>query len=144
MYYEQMECSLLSLGKIFDNMKKTGLFERSIIVVHGDHGSLIGKYLATYRNLDKLTATDYRSNFSTLFAVKFPFGKFQVDDRILSLDVLLEAFSIAVQDYATGQRAVPSGLQISTNDQSKLDPYVFLTGTSTLYRVDINIFDTSE
>ncbi len=144
MYFEQMECSLLSLRKIFDNMKRSGLFERSIIVVHGDHGSLIGKYLATHRNLKKLTPTDYRSNFSTLFAVKFPFGKFQVDDRVLSLDVLLEAFSIAVQDYATGQKAAPSGLQILTDDHAKLDKYVFLTGTLPLYRVDINIFDSSE
>ena len=144
MYFEQMECSLLSLRKIFDNMKKTSLFERSVIIVHGDHGSLIGKYIANYQNIEKLTPTDYRSSYSTLFAVKFPFGKFQVDDQILSLGVLLEEFSIAVRDYATGQKAVPSGLQISTDDQAKLDQYVFLTGTLPLYRVDINIFDTSE
>lgn len=141
MYLEQMECSLMSVSNIFDNMKQNNLFEKSIIIIHGDHGALIGEHLAHYENRGKLTQADYRSNFSTLFAVKLPAGKFQVSDDTLPLSVLLESIAKTVQDYATNQLKPPATLQISTDDPNKLDPYVFLTGTYPLFRVDVDIFE---
>jgi len=140
-YFEQTECALVSMRKIFEDMQKAGIFERSIIVVHGDHGSKIGKYSALYRNLNKLTPLEYRAIFSTLFAIKLPGGEFHVDKRVLPLSTLIEEFSKTIQEYSVGNHVIPDFAGVLPDDRDKVDPYVYLTETHPLTRVDIDIFE---
>jgi hypothetical protein len=53
-------------------IKQAGLFEDSIIIVHGDHGSRFSIHYPSLNNLDAMAPDDYLDCFSTLFAVKRP------------------------------------------------------------------------
>jgi len=141
LYFEQMECALNSLRRIFDDMQKAGIFERSIIVIHGDHGSMIAKYLPRPWNSDYLTPEQYRAHYSTLFAVKFPNTEFQIDNRTLPLSALLEGFSMAVPSYINGNKSADVLVNALPIDPEKVDSYVYLFGSNPMKRVDINIFE---
>jgi hypothetical protein len=143
-YFEQVYCALNSLSQLFENMKKNGIFEKSIIVVHGDHGSMIGKYLAKYENIGQLTSTDYRSNFSTLFAVKIPGQAGRVDNRVLSLSLLLETFSKVVEEFVANRETLVHFSQNLPNEPEKVGSYVYLQGAHPQTRVDINIFEDQD
>lgn len=138
-YFGQVYCALNSLSLLFEAMKTNGVFEKAIIVIHGDHGSLIGKNLPEYNNRNILESRDYRAHFSTLFAVKVPGQSGKVDERALSLGTLLEAFSELISEYVSHPEysAEISGL-ISTEPQ-KLEPYIYLLGTMPLHRVNGDI-----
>ena len=41
-YLEQVRCTHARLGEILDKMRARGILDRSVIVIHGDHGSMIG------------------------------------------------------------------------------------------------------
>ncbi len=139
-YFEQVECAMTSMGQIFESMKAAGIYEKSIIVVHGDHGSRIGKFRPEYKNLALLTPAEYRANFSTLFAVKFPGGEGKVDNRVLPLSTLLEEFSATVEAEVTGQGEAVF-MKTLPDSADKVDLFVFLSGTYPMHRVDINIFE---
>ena len=139
-YFEQVGCALKSMGQLFEKMKTAGIFERSIVVVHGDHGSGIGKFSPVVKNLAVLTPADYRSNFSTLFAVKFPGNENRVDKRTLSLSTLLEGFTAIVKDQVSGPKGT-AYMQASPTLPEEVEPYVFLQGVYPLQRVEINMFE---
>ena len=136
-----MECALFSLRQVFDDMKRAGIFEQSIIVLHGDHGSMLAKYLPRYWNIDNLTNSDYRAHFSTLFAVKFPNAEFQIDDRILPLSVLLEGFSKTVPGYITGNHSGKVFSETVSSDPEKVAKYIYLLGSVPMQKVEVNIFE---
>ncbi|MCZ6526949.1 MAG: hypothetical protein O6928_10450 [Gammaproteobacteria bacterium] len=140
-YFEQMECALLSLRQLFDKMKKAGIFENSIIVIHSDHGYTVVPHTPVLSNINALTSEDYRVSFSVLFAVKFPNQAFEIDHRVLPLSFLLEEFTSAIVDNAVGENADWTFLQNLPADSDKLAPYVFLWGSHPMKRVDINIFE---
>ena len=140
-YFEQVECAVNSLRQLFGEMKRAGVFERSIIVIHGDHGSRNTKITPQFYNLGLLTPVDYRAHFSTLFAVKLPGQSGQVISDVIALGSLLEAFSKTVQGVVSNPVATVSLMQNMPTDPKKLDPYVYLTGQHPLLRVNINIFE---
>ena len=141
LYFEQMECALFSLRQVFDDMKRAGIYEQSIIVLHGDHGSMLAKYIPRYWNINNLTSSDYRAHFSTLFAVRFPNAEFQIDDRILPLSVLLEGFSKTVHEYITGNRSDKVFSEAVSNDPEKVAKYIYLLGSAHMQKVEVNIFE---
>ncbi|HJR75780.1 MAG TPA: hypothetical protein VJ805_02370 [Nitrospiraceae bacterium] len=90
-YLEQLQCLYRKLGDLFAHLKEAGLFEDSIIIAHGDHGSRFSIHHPSLNNLDAMTHADYLDSFSTLFAVKhsrFPPGR---DSTPRALDELLLA-----------------------------------------------------
>ncbi|MDA9982942.1 LTA synthase family protein [Gammaproteobacteria bacterium] len=140
-YFEQMECALLSLKNIFDEMKVRGMFEKSIIVLHGDHGSGMTRYPPNIVYHDKLTWEDYRANYSTLFAVKIPGHGFAIDKRALPLEVLLENYSTDIERLLQRQE-VPSGTESTSTpmEVDKPEQFIYLDGPF-LKRVDVNLFE---
>lgn len=143
LYFEQVECALNSMRKLFDEMKNVGILGRSIIVVHGDHGSMIGKYLAIFRLRDQILARDYLSDYSTLFAVKLPGGQTDHDDRILPLSFLLKEYINTVEALISGDGTNQAFMQTLEGDPEELTPHVYLSSSVPLMRVDINIFDNN-
>ena len=141
LYFEQMDCALLSLRQIFYELQKNSVFERSIIVIHGDHGSLIANVLPRVQNLDKLTTEHYRAHYSTLFAVRFPQTEFSVDDRALPLNALMEGYSRSIQQYVTKGSTSGSISGSVPVDTSDLESYVYLLGSIPMQRVEIDIFE---
>jgi hypothetical protein len=73
-YTEQVRCVLSMLDDLLDTLDSRGLLEEATIVVNGDHGSRIAEHFPSGRALagDRLTDTDYRDTFSTLYAIKSP------------------------------------------------------------------------
>ena len=69
LYFEQMDCVLMQLNKLFDRMKHAGIFDDSVIVIHGDHGSRLGIRDADARSLTPSDIIDY---FSLLYTIKMP------------------------------------------------------------------------
>ena len=140
LYFGQMDCALQTLQQLFDALQRAGLYENATIILHGDHGSHITKQASLVKNLDAFTLPDYRANFSTLFAVKYPGSEFSIDDRVLPVSYLLEEFMAALPSYVggTGRQAAfsPSG----EADPAKTDSYVYFQGSYPLHRVDVNIF----
>jgi hypothetical protein len=88
LYLEQMRCIHRKMAEAFDLLKSRGLWEDSLVIVHGDHGSRISLHQVLPANADILPASDYPDQFSTLFAVKLPGGKARYDSRQLPLDHL--------------------------------------------------------
>ncbi len=131
-YLPQISCALSELGRLFDRMRELGLYNDSIIVVHGDHGSRITLHSASYQNRDKLTPEDYRDLFSTLFAIRLPGGKFREHTEPVPLNVMMYRAAVAI----TGQKT----LDMEVEADAEQNPYVYLTGQFPLSRQDIDIF----
>lgn len=72
LYYKQMECLNKKLDNLFQQMRKNGIYDDSIIILHGDHGSRIARLAASTDNLGRLSNRDFEDYFSTHFAVKLP------------------------------------------------------------------------
>lgn len=95
-YHEQVACTTRQLGNLFAAMKKAGSFDRTTIVVHGDHGSRI----QPARRHPNRNLADIRSRYSTLLAVKAPNLAPGYDNRLYPIRHLLHA--IAQPDGAGG------------------------------------------
>ncbi|HEX2255951.1 MAG TPA: hypothetical protein VHG92_04465, partial [Afifellaceae bacterium] len=72
LYFPQVHCITARLVGFFDRMKREGLFDDAIIVVHGDHGARIATERARFTDPGGLSERDVVDHFSTLFAVKAP------------------------------------------------------------------------
>lgn len=139
LYFQQIQCALTSLESLFLGMRSAGVYDDFIIVLHGDHGSLIGQHPPNVLNRNRLTADDYRAHFSTLFAVRMPGGEFHVADDTLPLGTLLEALSRQLADQGVSPD-VTLDEQVSRL-QEKSAPYIYLSGSNPGLRVDIDIFE---
>ena len=90
-YYEQVGCTTRLMRGLFGSLRRSGLYDRLTIIVHGDHGSRIGPHDPTPKNWELFTPSDLRAHYSTLFAVKAPGMKGGYDDRLFSVRRLLGA-----------------------------------------------------
>ena len=113
-YLEQVRCVHRKLEGMFQAWQKAGIFDRLVIVMHGDHGSKISERRALAENEQQLSDADYVDTFSTLFAVKGPGFPAGYDRRIAAVQELLaEVVGRQAGDGPT---------------QTKQVPYVFLKG----------------
>mgnify|MGYP003668486917 CR=1 FL=1 len=90
-YYEQVACTTKLMRHLFDSLRRSGIFDQTTIIVHGDHGSRIGAKAPVLENWQSLTPSDLRAHYSTLFAVRAPGIKAGYDDRLFSIGRLLDA-----------------------------------------------------
>ena len=78
------------LQRLFDVMKQNGTFNKSIIVIHGDHGARINLPGMASSQTKRPGATGFVDGYSSLFAVKGPNIEPGIDRRMLSLLRLLK------------------------------------------------------
>lgn len=71
-YFQQLQCVYAKLDELFLSMKSAGIFDDSIIILHGDHGSRNVQHEPITQNMALLTEDDYKDAFSTLYAIKIP------------------------------------------------------------------------
>jgi hypothetical protein len=86
-YYEQLSCLLLVLQRIYD-----AAGTRFIVVVHGDHGSRIGRIDPTIEDRGRFGPNDLISGFSTLYAIRAPSIPVGYDRRALPINLLFREF----------------------------------------------------
>lgn len=70
LYIGQMFCLQSRLDAMFQILKDKGLWEKAVVIIHGDHGSRISLWPAAPPMKDELSETDFVDTYSTLFAVK--------------------------------------------------------------------------
>lgn len=71
-YLRQVECLYVKLDELFQKMQMLGIFDSSIIIIHGDHGARLGLRDPQSKSKNQLEAADYADGLSTLFAAKVP------------------------------------------------------------------------
>ncbi|MEM7221589.1 MAG: hypothetical protein AAF495_01330 [Pseudomonadota bacterium] len=92
LYFLQVRCAMRSLSRVFAALKEAGLWERSTIVLHGDHGSRIALRDPIEAYLDKLTEEDLVDAYSTFFAIRSPGVAPGYDPRSVSVQDLFAEF----------------------------------------------------
>ena len=100
-YFEQLECLYRRLGELFDRMQAAGVYDDSIIIVHGDHGSKIVTTEPLKDNQYVLTKRDLLDGFSTLFAMKIPGKSGGYDKSSLPLEQLFAKFAFEAGLFPT-------------------------------------------
>jgi hypothetical protein len=118
LYFQQVECVYLKLDKLFDRMRATGIYDDSIIIIHGDHGSKIVVTDSISENRHLLTKQDLVDGFSTFFAMKLPGKPGGYDNSPWSLEQLFAKFV-----FEAG--LTPTNILIE-----KSEPFVYLTSDS--------------
>ncbi|MFY4730733.1 sulfatase-like hydrolase/transferase [Nitrospira sp. BLG_2] len=88
-YLRQMECLYVKLDELFVRMQSSGVFDDSIVIVHGDHGGRLGLRLPTSKEHNQLTPTDYADGLSTLFAAKIPESPGGYEPTLYAINELL-------------------------------------------------------
>ena len=88
-YLRQVECVYMKLDDLFSRMQSAGIFNDSIIIIHGDHGARLGLHDPRVREQGKLTEVDYIDAFSTLFAARIPGNPGRYDPSLHAIDDLL-------------------------------------------------------
>jgi phosphoglycerol transferase MdoB-like AlkP superfamily enzyme len=113
-YFEQLECLYSELDHFFKRMREAGIYDDSIIIIHGDHGSRIFINEPTDKNQHLLTTQDLVDGFSTLFAMKLPGTAARYDKALVPLEQLFAKF------------AFEAGLTSTNVLSEQSDAYVYL------------------
>jgi hypothetical protein len=118
-YFNQVHCLYTRLEDLFEQMQISGIWENSVIIIHGDHGSRIMRTYPTIQNEGHLSEVDMLDGFSTLFAVKLPEQKGMYDSKAYPLEYLLQ---VNVLNY------------LSNNQEpvQQSSPYVYLKSEDAL------------
>ena len=125
LYFEQLQCLYLRLDELFDRMQAAGIYDDSIILLHGDHGSRIVITEPTAKNRQALTKQDLLDGFSTLFAMKLPGKPGGYDKSPRPLEQLFANF------------VFEAGLTPTKIPYEKSKPYVYLITDHTVAPIRI-------
>jgi len=109
MYLEQLVCTHTRVREMFDLLRESGVWENTIVIVQGDHGSRIDRGPPNFAQAEYMEPLDYVDGFSTLFAVKMPDRPGGYDRRLLPLDHLLaETWGFATPEAGRPLEAEPT------------------------------------
>ena len=127
LYFQQVQCLYVRLDELFQEMQTAGIFENSIIILHGDHGARIGIHDPYIEDVALLSREDYADAFSTLFAVKFPNKPGGYNALIKPLEELLaETVGVSPKSRA---KFVPGGpepfVYVMSRNQNALTPVFY-------------------
>ena len=71
-YFRQIRCTLRKIEGLLKALAEDSLYQKAIIIVHGDHGLRMKFALAPQETDDQVSDALLIENFSTLFAIKMP------------------------------------------------------------------------
>jgi hypothetical protein len=112
-YDQQALCVQKQMQEIFSVMRKAHIYNETIVIVHGDHGSRIALHEPYIENKDIFTQQDFQDYFPALFAVKAPGYAVGNDNQLTDLQTVLAG---VVRGITGDIIAVP-----------KEAPYIYLT-----------------
>jgi hypothetical protein len=108
LYLEQVRCLYRKLDAMFQAWQKAAIFDRLVIILHGDHGSRIYQCDPAAKNELKLSHADYIDGFSTLFAVKGSRHLPGYDRRVAAIEQLLgEVVGVQTGDDRSHVEQIP-------------------------------------
>lgn len=141
LYFAQIDCALKNLQTLIDIMKNNGSYERAIILLHGDHGSRIGPDVHSFDKQHLLRGEHYRTEFSTLFAVKYPGSVFSIIERALPISYLIEEFMRWLPHYAFVTESYPIFKPSSNASGEKINSYIYLQDGPLARPLAIDLFE---
>ncbi len=120
LYLDQVECTRRRVGELLAAMRTAGILDGAVILIHGDHGSRIGRTKANAAGRERLTAADYSDYFSTLYAVRSPGQAAGYEAEPRALDQL---FLEAVRDLGipAADPDTPAGVLL---DEALFEPMI--------------------
>lgn len=95
-YDAQVGCVTKQLQEIFSAMQTAGIYDKSIIIIHGDHGARIALHRPMVNDQGVLTQQDFHDYYITLFAAKVPGLKPGYDTQMTDLQGLLANVTTAI------------------------------------------------
>lgn len=113
-YHQQVGCVYRVLEKIMDGINASGLGDRFIVILQGDHGSRIQSPLPRTGNTAKPSSYTFRQNYSTLLAVKAPGIAPGYSDARRAIQEIIK--TLVESDFTS----------LSPTDTRSEDPYIFL------------------
>jgi hypothetical protein len=125
LYFEQIGCLYKELGMVFERWRAAGVWDRAMIVIHGDHSSRIWRREPHVRNRAELTREDLLDMFPTLFALKIPEAAAGYDSTPRPVEQLLAE---AIHAEAPTARPAPVGndyVYVQSDDPDRYEPLPF-------------------
>jgi arylsulfatase A-like enzyme len=94
-YHDQVRCTFRKFREMLDQLKAAGMFDDAVILVHGDHGSRIGRWASLgVDSKEAQTPQSRLDTYSTLFAVRAPWIEGGYDPGHSSLPDLVREFAL--------------------------------------------------
>lgn len=121
LYLEQLTCTNLAVRRLFDDLKRLGIYDEATIVVHGDHGSRIGERANILDSPPSLTQQDLRDHYSVLLAIKAPGMVPGLRQEPVSLQ------SVFAASFLGGQNSDPVAPGVVLLRQGKKGPFYTFT-----------------
>ncbi len=90
MYLAQIQCTNNQLDSLFETLKKSGVWNNAVVVLHGDHGSRLNRIQPFPSNGSLMDPTEFMDAFGTLVAVKLPAVPGKIDRSFVSLNDIFE------------------------------------------------------
>ncbi|MCZ6799518.1 MAG: hypothetical protein O7F12_03435 [Nitrospirae bacterium] len=125
LYFDQLSCLYSRLDELFKQMQASRIYDDSIIIIHGDHGSRISIREPLVSNRDVLTDEDIIDGFSTLFAVKMPGKAWDYDSSPLPLEQLMADVATELTGVSQTFGQDRPAKFVYLQDKKKLLPFPF-------------------
>ncbi len=125
LYFDQLSCLYSKLDELFKQLKAARIYENSIIILHGDHGSRISIREPFVSNRDVLTDEDIIDGFSTLFAVKIPGKAWDYDSSPQPLEQLMASVVTELTGVSQNFGLDRPEKFVYLEDKKKLSPIPF-------------------
>lgn len=128
-YFEQLQCLHLMLSDLFIEMKKNGIWDNSIIIIHGDHGSRLWLARPHPDNKTRVGRQDLVDGFSTFFAVKHIGKAGEYYSSIRPLEELLRAVfnDITLGETVAGQKPSKPFVYLDSFEKDETQPKELVT-----------------
>ena len=124
-YAEQVRCVTRKVGEAVTAVEQSPGGRRTIIVVHGDHGSRLTAFDPTIEALDRFSEADVIASHATLFAVRADGIAGGLDDRRLPVWRLVK--SLADSEFRSTDVDLPNGfvpnVMLVHKDAEPVRPY---------------------
>jgi hypothetical protein len=124
-YFEQIGCLYKELGTVFERWRAAGVWDRAVILAHGDHSSRIWRRHPNVRNTAELTREDLLDMFPTLFALKAPGVAGGYDTTPRPIEQLVAE---TIHKEAPTARPAPVGndyVYVQSDDPDRYEPLPF-------------------
>jgi hypothetical protein len=101
LYFRQVNCLYSKLEELFAQMQAAKIWDDSLIIVQGDHGSRLNATRPDVDSEQEFTDRDLVDSYSTLFAVRIPGSDGFYDTRTVAMEELLSSVTL---DFLTAGR----------------------------------------
>ena len=108
LFFRQIACVNTLIEGLIERLERLGVLDRTLLLIHGDHGPRISRFIPHQSQQARLTPRDLVDSYATHFAVRVPGDPGGYDRRLLPLeDILAEVIlNKTTVERAPGARTI--------------------------------------